>query len=93
MNYESDRAELLSGLSCVDFIVLFAEETPEQLIRALSPDVLAKGGDYREEEIAGAAYVKSQGGKVVLIPLVPGLSTTRLIQKSNMTNMNDAIDV
>jgi D-beta-D-heptose 7-phosphate kinase/D-beta-D-heptose 1-phosphate adenosyltransferase len=93
VNYESDRAELLSGLSCVDFIVLFAEETPEQLIRALSPDVLAKGGDYREEEIAGAAYVKSQGGKVVLIPLVPGLSSTRLIQKSNMTNMNDAIDV
>ncbi|HVX58996.1 MAG TPA: bifunctional heptose 7-phosphate kinase/heptose 1-phosphate adenyltransferase [Pirellulales bacterium] len=76
------RAALLAGLACVDLIVIFDEERPEQLVRCLAPDVLAKGSDYANQPIAGAEFVISQGGQVVTLPLEPGLSTTRILSAS-----------
>jgi D-beta-D-heptose 7-phosphate kinase/D-beta-D-heptose 1-phosphate adenosyltransferase len=76
-----NRARMLAALACVDLVVIFDEPTPEALIAHLEPDVLAKGGDYTPDQIAGADFVVSRGGKVVTIPLVPGLSTTELVQR------------
>lgn len=73
------RAALLAGLACVDLVVVFDEERPERLVRHLEPDVVVKGSDYVPEQIAGADFVTSRGGKVVILPLVPGLSTTRIL--------------
>jgi len=81
INPEEDRAYLLSALSWVDFVVLFDEDTPENLIRRLVPDVLAKGGDYTVETIVGAPIVLAGGGEVVTVPLVEGKSTTALIER------------
>ena len=76
---EVHRASLLAGLACVDTVVVFDEETPEMLIRAIEPDVLVKGGDYEGKPIAGSAFVEERGGRVVTLPLVPGLSTTSIL--------------
>lgn len=76
---ERHRAALMAGLACVDLIVLFDELTPESLIQHLEPHVLAKGGDYQVDQIAGADFVQSRGGRVITIPLVPGLSTTAIL--------------
>ena len=76
---QENRALLLAGLACVDVVVIFDEPTPEALIRWLEPDVLVKGGDYRIDEIAGSDFVRTRGGQVVTVPLVPGLSTTRIL--------------
>lgn len=73
------RASLLAGLACVDVVVVFDEERPEALIRHLAPDILVKGSDYSPEQIAGADFVTSRGGKVVTLPLVPGLSTSNIL--------------
>ncbi|HJT35761.1 MAG TPA: D-glycero-beta-D-manno-heptose 1-phosphate adenylyltransferase [Pirellulales bacterium] len=73
------RASLLAGLACVDVVVVFDEERPESLIRHLAPDILVKGSDYSPEQIAGAEFVTGRGGKVVTLPLVPGLSTTNIL--------------
>jgi len=78
---EDERAELLAGLACVDYVTLFDEPTPNETIAALRPDVHVKGGDYREEQLPEAALVRSYGGEVVLMPLVPGRSTTRLLER------------
>jgi D-beta-D-heptose 7-phosphate kinase / D-beta-D-heptose 1-phosphate adenosyltransferase len=78
---EQDRARVLAALAAVDAVVLFDAETPIELIRAIRPDVLAKGADYREEAVVGAADVKSWGGQVVLVPLVDDRSTSRIIQR------------
>jgi rfaE bifunctional protein nucleotidyltransferase chain/domain len=78
---EDDRAYVLSRLKSVDYVCLFKETTPLELIRAVQPDVLVKGGDYRAGNIVGADIVRSRGGKVVTIPFVKGYSTSRLIQK------------
>jgi D-beta-D-heptose 7-phosphate kinase/D-beta-D-heptose 1-phosphate adenosyltransferase len=75
------RSFVLSGLQAVDFITVFQELTPEDLIRALRPDVLVKGADYRKEEVIGAAFVESYGGRVHLAPLREGYSTTRTMQQ------------
>jgi len=80
LNPEADRAEVLAGLQAVDLVVVFGEDTPAELIAELIPDVLAKGADWGEGEIVGADIVTAQGGKVVRIPLLPGRSTSRLIQ-------------
>ena len=80
-NAEGDRAFVLAGLACVDVVVLFGEDTPLELIRALEPDVLAKGADYALEAIVGADLVTARGGRVVRVPLEPGYSTTNLIAK------------
>ena len=79
---EQERAKILAALSAVDAVVLFHESTPLKLIEAIRPDVLVKGGDYTEENVVGAREVRAWGGRVELIPLVEGVSTTRLIAKS-----------
>jgi D-beta-D-heptose 7-phosphate kinase / D-beta-D-heptose 1-phosphate adenosyltransferase len=76
---EKNRAALLAGLACVDMVVLFDDLTPELLVRHLAPDVLVKGGDYDPRTMAGADFVRERGGQVVTLPLVPGLSTTRIL--------------
>lgn len=76
---ERQRAELVAALACVDWVVLFGEETPLALIRSLRPDVLAKGGEWRLEEIVGRAEVESWGGRVERLRVVPGVRSSRLI--------------
>jgi D-beta-D-heptose 7-phosphate kinase/D-beta-D-heptose 1-phosphate adenosyltransferase len=79
---EDARAKLVAALPCVDAVVLFDEDTPLKLIRALRPDVLVKGGDYTEEEVVGAKDMKSWGGKVTLVPVVADTSTTAILKKA-----------
>jgi len=79
---QGERARILAALSAVDAVILFDESTPLKLIEAIRPDVLVKGADYTEDNIAGAREVCAWGGRVELIPLVEGVSTTRLIAKS-----------
>lgn len=81
VNSQEARLEVLSALECVDFLALFEEDTPEDLIRLLTPDILFKGGDWKENEIAGAAHVKAHGGKVRIIPYLEGHSTTDVIER------------
>jgi len=81
INNQNDRLEMLKSLSFVDEVVIFNEETPINLIKQICPDVLIKGADYSEEEIIGADYVKSNGGKVFRIDLVPNKSTSKIIDK------------
>lgn len=78
---ERDRASVLAALEVVDAVTIFAEDTPLELIRALRPDVLVKGGDYSIETVVGAADVTARGGEVVIIPLTPGHSTTSTIHR------------
>jgi rfaE bifunctional protein nucleotidyltransferase chain/domain len=78
---DTDRAYVLAALECVDLVVIFPEDTPLELVRHLKPDVIVKGGDYSEETIVGAADVKGWGGKVLVVPITPGHSTTAIIQK------------
>jgi len=81
INDEQARAELLASLLMVDAVVIFEEDTPLELIKAILPDVLVKGGDYELDQIVGAKEVIAAGGRVVINPLVPGVSTTGLIEK------------
>ncbi len=81
INPEQDRLKVLAALECVDFAILFDDPTPLKLIKALRPDILAKGADWEKSKIAGAKEVESWGGKVVLVPLVANRSTTRIIEK------------
>jgi rfaE bifunctional protein nucleotidyltransferase chain/domain len=78
---EGDRTRLLAALACVDCVVVFDEDTPLELIRALRPDVLVKGADYDRDQIVGADDVAGWGGRVLRIPLVPGKSTTDLVRR------------
>ena len=75
------RARVLAGLQAVDKVVLFDEDTPLDLIQAVRPDVLVKGGDYTRATIAGADFVESYGGSVQVIDLVPGHSTTDIVER------------
>ncbi len=77
---QAQRAEVLAALLCVDAVVLFDGDTPEKLISEIVPHVLVKGADWQEHQIAGASIVKNAGGRVVRIPLVPGISTTGIIK-------------
>jgi D-beta-D-heptose 7-phosphate kinase/D-beta-D-heptose 1-phosphate adenosyltransferase len=79
VNSEDDRAMVLAALSVVDAVVVFDEDTPLAMIEALSPDVLVKGADYTIDNIVGAKHVLSHGGKVLTCELVPGKSTTRVV--------------
>ena len=81
LNPQQDRALVLAALACVDCVVIFNEPTPLHLIKALRPDVLVKGADWPKSKIAGAAEVESWGGRVRRIRLVPGRSTTRVIER------------
>ncbi len=78
---ESQRAEVLAALACVDYVVLFEEPDPGCLIDELQPDVLVKGGDWAPDQIIGRDTVESRGGIVRTIPLVPGVSTTNLVKQ------------
>lgn len=79
--HEGDRARVLAALASVDAVILFDEDTPLQLINSIRPDVIVKGDDYTEEQVVGGKEVKSWGGKVELIPLVQGRSTSNIIKK------------
>jgi D-beta-D-heptose 7-phosphate kinase/D-beta-D-heptose 1-phosphate adenosyltransferase len=78
---EEDRAAILAALAAVDLVVLFDEDTPLELVRELEPDVLVKGADYRREDVVGADLVLARGGRVELVPLTPGRSSTALRQR------------
>jgi D-beta-D-heptose 7-phosphate kinase/D-beta-D-heptose 1-phosphate adenosyltransferase len=80
---EKDRAMILSGLSCVDFVVLFGEDTPLELIKAVRPHVLVKGGDYRPDQVVGAAEMITWGGRVETLPLLEGRSTTNIVHRAS----------
>ena len=82
---EAQRAEVVAALGSVDYVILFNEPDPQSLIAALQPDVLVKGGDWAVERIVGREIVEARGGKVTTIPLVPGVSTTSLIQRIRTT--------
>ncbi len=84
VNGQMARAIVLAALEMVDYVVLFDEDTPSRLITDVKPNVLAKGGDYTPENIAGADFVKSNGGEVVIIPLEAGFSSTHVINKLNL---------
>jgi D-beta-D-heptose 7-phosphate kinase/D-beta-D-heptose 1-phosphate adenosyltransferase len=77
----AERALVLAAVECVDLVVVFSEDTPLELVKILKPDVIVKGGDYTEGTIVGAREVKGWGGKVVVVPLTPGQSTTAIIRK------------
>ena len=79
--HQDHRAEVLASLGCVDYVVLFDSPDPLALIQTLKPDVLAKGADWPENAIVGGEFVKSNGGSVVRISLVPKVSTSQIIEK------------
>lgn len=81
VNNEVARATVLGALECVDHIILFDEDTPYELIKAIQPDILVKGSDYTAENIVGYDIVKAKGGKVITIELSQGFSTTNIINK------------
>jgi D-beta-D-heptose 7-phosphate kinase/D-beta-D-heptose 1-phosphate adenosyltransferase len=81
VNGENERALVLAALSCVDYVSLFEEDTPEELIKIVRPDVLVKGGDYTIDNIVGADFVQRNGGVVTTIPFVEGFSSTRIIEQ------------
>jgi rfaE bifunctional protein nucleotidyltransferase chain/domain len=78
---QADRAYVLAALEAVDAVVIFDEDTPLAIVTALEPDVLVKGGDYREETIVGAREVRARGGDVRVVPLLEGHSTTSIVEK------------
>ena len=78
---EKDRALILDSIRYVDYVVLFDEETPYNLIKEIEPDVLVKGSDYKLSEVVGADIVIKKGGEVFLVPLLKGKSTTNVIEK------------
>ena len=81
VNHEAARATVMAALGMVDAVTIFSEPTPKELIVAIKPDVLVKGGDYKVDDIAGAKEVIQWGGKVVINPIVEGFSTTSIIEK------------
>jgi len=83
---EAARATVLASLACVDAVVIFSEDTPLKLIEALQPDVLVKGADYTVDKVVGANVVRSRGGKVVLVDLVPNQSTTNTLKRVAVTS-------
>ncbi len=78
---EDDRAEILSALGCVDFVILFDEDTPLNLIKEIKPHILVKGGDWKPESIVGSDFVLAHGGKVLSLNFVDGRSTTSIVNK------------
>ena len=82
VNPEQDRAGLLAALRCVDAVVIFEEDTPVELLEVVRPHVHVKGGDYKVEDLPEKDAVEKHGGRIVIIDLVPGRSTTNLIQKT-----------
>ena len=83
---EGARARVLAGFAAVDCVVLFDEDTPLELITALTPDVLVKGADYSLDRIVGADLVQAAGGRVVRVPIVSGFSTTSIVERLRATS-------
>ncbi len=81
VNDEKFRTEMMAGLVLVDAVTLFEEDTPQELIESIIPDIIVKGGDYEPENVVGAETVIKNGGEVIIIPLVKGYSTTGIIAK------------
>ena len=81
VNPAADRAEVLAGLRAVDHVVIFDEDTAEELVRRLQPDIYVKGGDYSLDRLPESAIVAAYGGRTVLVPMVEGRSTTNVIQR------------
>ena len=81
LNNENDRAEMLASLQCIDFVAIFDEENPIKFLEEVKPDVHAKGGDYKMSQIIEKGTVEKNNGKIVLIPMVKGYSTTEFINK------------
>lgn len=90
INRFEHRAAVIGALECVDYVVSFDDPTPESLIRKIRPDVLVKGEDWAEKGVVGREFVESTGGRVVLLPLVDGLSTTALVER--IRNGVDAVN-
>lgn len=84
INTQYARALLLAALQFVDFVIVFDEDTPLNLIQQITPHVLVKGGDYKIEDVVGADWVMAHGGKVEIVDFVEGYSSTNLIKKKNM---------
>lgn len=80
-NNENDRAFVLDNIKAVDYVIIFSEDTPYNLIKNIKPDYLVKGGDWKEEDIVGSDVVKANGGKVISLKFVENYSTTSLINK------------
>ncbi|MCE9582288.1 MAG: D-glycero-beta-D-manno-heptose-7-phosphate kinase [Planctomycetes bacterium] len=83
---ENERAQVLAALEDVDYVVIFGEKTPVDLLKKLKPDVLVKGGDYKPDEVVGAEVVKGWGGRVAVAPLAEGVSTTNMVKKIRKKN-------
>ena len=81
INRQEERAELVAALACVDGVVIFEEDTPDAIIRLVQPDVLVKGADWPADQIVGRDTVEARGGRVVLIPVEQGYSTTAIVEK------------
>jgi D-glycero-beta-D-manno-heptose 1-phosphate adenylyltransferase len=81
---EAERAELIAALACVDAAVVFDEDTPQEIITALEPDVLVKGADWPADQIVGRAIVEARGGRVVRVEVEPGHSSTQLIERMRL---------
>jgi D-beta-D-heptose 7-phosphate kinase/D-beta-D-heptose 1-phosphate adenosyltransferase len=81
INPQDERAEILEALECVDAVVLFEEDTPDRIIKAIQPDILVKGADWGENAIVGRDTVEARGGRVVRVPIEQGYSTTEIIRK------------
>ena len=81
VNGEKERAFVLAALACIEYVVIFGEDTPKELIETVIPDVLVKGGDYDLSNIVGADFVTQNGGTVTTIPFVEGFSSTHIIEQ------------
>ncbi len=93
---EEDRVELLEALPCVDHVVVFDEDTPEALIRRIKPDLHVKGGDHADNQLVEEPVVKELGGEIVILPLLPGRSTSNTINRirdANVAVLNLATEV
>ena len=84
INNQSSRKKILESIKYVDEVIIFDEKTPERLVKEIKPNVIVKGGDYEAHEVIGGDFVVSRGGKIVIIPTVPGFSSTKLI--NNLKN-------
>ncbi len=87
INNESDRAEVLSALKAIDYVVIFDEKTAENIVGEVNPDIYAKGGDYSIDTLPEAKIVAEHGGKTVLLQLVDGKSSTNIINKCKENNL------
>jgi D-beta-D-heptose 7-phosphate kinase/D-beta-D-heptose 1-phosphate adenosyltransferase len=84
---EQERAEVLAALSSVDAVVIFDEDTPAEIVKALQPDVLVKGADWPADQIVGRDTVEARGGRVVLVPVEHGHSTTNIVERVRQTSL------